>query len=184
MTTHPHLAGFLTDLDAVIADAPADATGALWRLTGAGRGLDSNLIRLRPGAVIAEHAEPALDVLLVVMEGAGRIDTQDGPHRLRPHSAFWLARGARRSLTAGPEGMTYLTVHTRRPGLGIGGARTAAAEAPVAATAPVPPPAPPPAPAEGGESACLLHRVCPDCGRLAGEAGARYCSRCGTELPD
>ncbi|WP_405977249.1 hypothetical protein [Streptomyces sp. NBC_00158] len=166
MTTHPHLAGILTDLDAVIAEAPADATGALWRLTGTGRGLDSNLIRLPPGTVIAEHAEPALDVLLVVVEGGGRIDTEDGPHRLRPHTACWLARGARRSLTAGPQGLTYLTVHTRRPGLGIGTAGRAAGTA------------------EGGETACLLHRVCPDCGRLATESGARYCSRCGTALPD
>ncbi|MDK9500288.1 hypothetical protein QEZ40_005919 [Streptomyces katrae] len=166
MTTHPHLAGFLTDLDAVIAEAPADATGALWRLTGTGRGLDANLIRLRPGTVIAEHAEPALDVLLVVVEGGGRIDTEDGPHRLRPHTACWLARGARRSLTAGPQGLAYLTVHTRRPGLGIGtSGRTADA-------------------AEGGETACLLHRVCPDCGRLATEPAARYCSHCGTALPD
>ncbi|MEU9714421.1 hypothetical protein [Streptomyces sp. NPDC047976] len=166
MTTHPHLAGILTDLDAVIAEAPADATGALWRLTGTGRGLDANLIRLRPGTVIAEHAEPALDVLLVVVEGGGRIDTEDGPHRLRPHTACWLARGARRSLTAGPHGLAYLTVHTRRPGLGIGTAGRAAGAA------------------EGGETACLLHRVCPDCGRLATEPAARYCSRCGTALPD
>ncbi|MFF5705083.1 hypothetical protein ACFY7H_21630 [Streptomyces sp. NPDC012794] len=166
MTTHPQLTGILTDLDEVIAGAPADATGALWRLTGTGRGLDSNLIRLRPGAAIAEHAEPALDVLLVVVEGGGRIDTEDGPHPLRPHTACWLARGARRSLTAGPQGLTYLTVHTRRPGLGIG-----TAGRPVDA-------------AEGGETACLLHRVCPDCGRLATDSGARYCSRCGTGLPD
>ncbi|MFF3017663.1 cupin domain-containing protein [Streptomyces sp. NPDC057939] len=178
MTTHPHLAGVLTDLDAVIADAPADATGALWRLTGSGRGLDSNLIRLRPRAVIGEHAEPALDVLLVVVEGGGRMDTDDGPLDLRPHSAVWLARNARRSLTAGPDGLTYLTVHTRRPGLGIG---TAAAGAP--ADRPAPMPAALPAP-EGGEPACLLHRVCADCGRPATESAARYCSRCGERLPD
>ncbi|MEU8777899.1 hypothetical protein [Streptomyces sp. NPDC048606] len=184
MTTHPHLAGFPTDLDAVIADAPAEASGALWRLTGTGRGLDSNLVRLRPGAVIAEHAEPVLDVLLVVMEGAGRIDTEDGPHRLRRHSAFWLARGARRSLTAGPDGMTYLTVHTRRPGLGIGGVRAGEQAGPGSGAGAVGGRPVDPAPAEGGEPACLLHRVCADCGRLAAEADARYCARCGTALPD
>ncbi|MGW0392652.1 hypothetical protein ACWDYJ_17480 [Streptomyces sp. NPDC003042] len=178
MMTHPHSAGVLTDLDAVIADAPADASGALWRLTGAERGLDSNLIRLRPGAVVAEHAEPVLDVLLVVVEGTGRIDTEDGPHPLRPHSAVWLARNARRSLTAGPDGLTYLTVHARRPGLGIG-IRPGLGRG----SAPAPAPAPP-APAEGGETACLLHRVCPGCGRLATESAARYCSRCGNELAD
>ncbi|MFJ8209568.1 hypothetical protein [Streptomyces sp. NPDC096033] len=162
--TQPRPAGLLTDLDAVLAEAPADSTGALWRLTGAGRGLDSNLVRLRPGAAIAEHAEPLLDVLLVVVAGDGRLDTPDGPHPLRPHSACWLPRGSRRSLTAGPEGLAYLTVHTRRPGLGI---------APAA-----------PTPAGGGEPACLLHRVCPACGRLATEPAAAHCSRCGTELPE
>ncbi|MFF4317996.1 cupin domain-containing protein [Streptomyces sp. NPDC001568] len=170
--THPHPAGALTDLDAVIADAPADATGALWRLTGTGRGLDSNLVRMRPGAVIAEHAEPALDVLLIVVGGGGRIDIAEGPLALRPHCAVWLARNARRSLTAGPDGLTYLTVHTRRPGLGIG---ATAAGAGVPAVLPEP---------EGGETACLLHRVCAGCGRLATEPGARHCSRCGDELPD
>lgn len=184
MTTHPDPTGVLADLDAVIEGAPDGATGALWRLTGAARGLDANLIRLRPDAVIAEHAEPVLDVLLVVVDGTGRIDTEDGAHRLRPHSAVLLARGARRSLTAGPGGMTYLTVHTRRPGLGIGTAAGAAVGGAVGVGAG---PAAPPATgvrAEGGESACLLHRVCPDCGRLATESDARYCSRCGAGLPD
>ncbi|MEV0991781.1 hypothetical protein [Streptomyces sp. NPDC049949] len=43
--------------------------------------------------------------------------------------------------------------------------------------------APAPEYAEGGEPACLLHLVCPDCGRLADERGARTCSRCGGPLP-
>ncbi|MET9604321.1 hypothetical protein ABZZ17_04540 [Streptomyces sp. NPDC006512] len=182
MMTHPHPAGVLTDLDAVIADAPADATGAVWRLTEAGRGLDSNLIRLRPGTVIGEHAEPTVDVLLVVVWGGGRIDTEDGPVALRTHSVVWLARNSRRSLTAGPAGLTYLTVHARRPGLGIATA-TGARPADLPADLPAAPPAPAPA-EEGGETACLLHRVCAGCGRLATESDARYCSRCGAELPD
>ncbi|MFF2197452.1 hypothetical protein [Streptomyces sp. NPDC058157] len=160
--TQPPPARVLTDLDAVIAEAREDSTGALWRLTGAGRALDSNLVRLRPGAAIAEHTEPLLDVLLVVVAGGGRLETPDGPHALRPHAACWLPRGTRRSLAAGPEGLAYLTVHTRRPGLGIA----------------------PAAPDEGGEPACLLSRVCPACGRLATEAAAAYCCRCGTRLPD
>ncbi|WP_327360695.1 hypothetical protein [Streptomyces sp. NBC_01296] len=47
-----------------------------------------------------------------------------------------------------------------------------------------PPPAPAPAPASGGEPACLLHLVCPDCGRLATGRGAPACSHCGSPLPD
>ncbi|GAA1900076.1 hypothetical protein GCM10009716_07400 [Streptomyces sodiiphilus] len=36
---------------------------------------------------------------------------------------------------------------------------------------------------EGGEAACLLHRVCPECGRLADDPRARECARCGRGLP-
>ncbi|MFJ5548091.1 hypothetical protein [Streptomyces sp. NPDC093225] len=36
---------------------------------------------------------------------------------------------------------------------------------------------------EGGETACLLHLVCPGCGRLATAPGARLCPRCGGPLP-
>ncbi|MFE2478899.1 hypothetical protein [Streptomyces sp. NPDC059389] len=53
-----------------------------------------------------------------------------------------------------------------------------------AAPAPAGPAAPAPGHAEGGEPACLLHLVCPDCGRLADDRGARTCSRCGGPLPD
>ncbi|WP_308315649.1 hypothetical protein [Streptomyces sp. ISL-100] len=98
---------------------------------------------------------------MVVVQGSGRLGTGAEAHPVTLHSAVWLARGSRRSLTAGPDGMTYLTVHTRRPGLGV---------APISA--------------EGGEAACLLPQVCPDCGRLATEQGARYCARCGSPLPD
>ncbi|WP_411102959.1 hypothetical protein [Streptomyces sp. cmx-4-9] len=35
---------------------------------------------------------------------------------------------------------------------------------------------------EGGESACLLHLVCPDCGRLTIGRGATVCSCCGAPL--
>ncbi|MFE2142287.1 hypothetical protein ACFXA3_11165 [Streptomyces sp. NPDC059456] len=36
----------------------------------------------------------------------------------------------------------------------------------------------------GGEPACLLHLVCPDCGRLADGPSARSCAHCGGPLPD
>ncbi|WP_308315650.1 hypothetical protein [Streptomyces sp. ISL-100] len=48
MTGHSPFAGAVTDLETAMAEAPADAAGALWRLTGAQRGLDANLIRLQP----------------------------------------------------------------------------------------------------------------------------------------
>ncbi|MEV3992315.1 cupin domain-containing protein [Streptomyces sp. NPDC049837] len=143
-------------------DVPADRGGALWRLAADGRQLDANLIRVTPDTRVPAHVEPDLDVLLYVVDGGGRLDTGDGEQPLEAGSLVWLPRGARRGVAAGPGGLTYLTVHRRRPGLTI---RTAAAPA-------------------GGEAACLLHRVCPECGRLApDESDVRFCGRCGTPLP-
>ncbi|MGH3094636.1 MAG: hypothetical protein ACRDMV_01385 [Streptosporangiales bacterium] len=35
---------------------------------------------------------------------------------------------------------------------------------------------------EGGDAACWLNRVCPECGRLNGELGDGTCETCGAEL--
>ncbi|MET9962214.1 hypothetical protein ABZ128_24690 [Streptomyces sp. NPDC006326] len=163
MTTSPsHPGEVLTDLDAVTAAAAPEASDAPGRLTGSRSGLDSRLIRLGPGASRTEGFEAGPDVLIVVLQGAGTLDTRDGPRQLQAHTAAWLPQAPPRALTAGPDGMTYLSTHPR-PGTGH----------PEGTASP-----------EGGESACLLHRVCPDCGRLATEPGARHCSRCGSPLPD
>ncbi|MCX5386788.1 hypothetical protein [Streptomyces sp. NBC_00083] len=150
----------VADLGRELAAAPPHAGGALWRLSESGRGLDANLLRLPPGRTIDEHTDLSLDVLLVVLEGGGHLRTQDGTEELRPVTALWLPKGSRRALVAGADGMGYLSVHRRRPGLTIGGAPGE----------------------EGGEAACLLARVCPECGRLSGERGARFCWSCGTAL--
>ncbi|RST16429.1 cupin domain-containing protein [Streptomyces sp. WAC05374] len=144
-------------------DVPAGRGGALWRLAADGRQLDANLIRVTPDTRVPAHVEPDLDVFLYVVDGEGRLDTGSGEQPLAAGSVVWLPRGARRGVVAGPGGLTYLTVHRRRPGLTI---RSAAAP-------------------EGGEAACLLHRVCPECGRLAPDGSdVRFCGRCGTRLPE
>lgn len=37
---------------------------------------------------------------------------------------------------------------------------------------------------EGGEPVCLLHRVCPECGRLAEDETSTACPTCGAALRD
>ncbi|MER0245930.1 hypothetical protein AAHZ94_28930 [Streptomyces sp. HSW2009] len=178
----------------------------MWRLSPDQRQLDANVIRLPAGAEVAAHLEARLDVLLYVIDGGGRLFNDAAPEAdaeagsaagasptvtaqatpapatpaeqsdndgqqpstegqlVRPGDLVWLPRGSRRAVSAGPAGLVYLTVHRRRPGLTIG--------------------APAPIEREGGDAACLLHRVCVECGRLAPETDARYCSRCGTVLPN
>ncbi|MDX3234569.1 cupin domain-containing protein [Streptomyces sp. ME03-5709C] len=159
--------GVLAQVADLIGRTPVGQRGALWRLGADRRQLDANVIRLPAGAEVRPHVEADLDVLLYVVDGGGHLSGSEGERQttLAPGALAWLPRGTRRALFAGAAGLTYLTVHARRPGLTI---------AAPAGRAPAP---------EAGEAACLLHRVCPECGRLAGESDALYCSRCGSGLP-
>ncbi|MEU2154446.1 AraC family ligand binding domain-containing protein [Streptomyces sp. NPDC019396] len=157
--------GVLARLAELSREASEDQGGALWRLAAGGRQLDANLVRLLPDTHVAEHVEPALDVLLYVTAGSGQLRVDGMWQDLTEGSVVWLPRGTRRALHAGPDGLIQLSVHRRRPGLAIRTPATGAEE-------------------EGGERACLLDRVCAECGRLASESDARYCSRCGERLPD
>lgn len=108
----------LCDTAALAALGDASA-GALWRLAESGRQLDANVVRLPPGHRVDTHREPDLDVLLLVLAGHGTLTAPDGPHPLPAGSLTWLPHGSTRSLAAGAEGLTYLTVHRRRPGMTI-----------------------------------------------------------------
>ncbi|WP_432058446.1 AraC family ligand binding domain-containing protein [Streptomyces sp. bgisy022] len=101
---------------AALDDAPA---GALWRLAESGRQLDANVVRIPPGQRVDTHREPDLDVLLLVLAGSGTLTAPDGTHPLRQGSLTWLPHGSTRSLAADTDGLTYLTVHRRRPGMRI-----------------------------------------------------------------
>ncbi|MEV4441112.1 hypothetical protein AB0K09_19245 [Streptomyces sp. NPDC049577] len=112
------VARLLCDTKALTAGRPA-STGALWRLAEPGRQLDANLVHLPPGECVRTHVEPDLDVLLVVVAGAGTLGTARGPQPLAEGSLIWLPHGSSRSVTAGGDGLSYLTVHRRRPGMQI-----------------------------------------------------------------
>lgn len=118
-TASTSLPRILCDTTALIADGDPDATGAVWKLPMQQRDLDSNVINLPPAGRIDAHAGPGLDVLLLVLAGSGRLETEHEPLDLRAGALVWLPRRSRRSFTAGAEGLTYLTVHQRKPGLGL-----------------------------------------------------------------
>ncbi|MFC9249000.1 hypothetical protein ACFT7S_34710 [Streptomyces sp. NPDC057136] len=165
MNATPHVLAVLDDVLASIA--PGDR-GSLWQLSEPGRQLDANLVHLPADAEVAEHQENTLDVLVVVLAGSGRLTTGPDTLDLTPTTVTWLPRTSRRALAAGPEGLSYLTVHRRRPALTI--------------QSPAGPPVSASASAEGGEAPCLLDRVCPSCGRVAEGAAPRFCAECGERL--
>lgn len=157
----------LAVLDEIVASADPGGRGALWRLAEQGRELDANVVRLPPGAGVGEHQEDTLDVLFVVLAGGGLLRTgEGGTLELAPTTVLWLPRTSRRALEAGPEGLTYLTVHRRRPGLTV----KPAVRTPSYAD-------------EGGEAPCMLDLVCPGCGRLSADRDPKYCSACGEAFP-
>ncbi|MFC7894369.1 cupin domain-containing protein [Streptomyces sp. NPDC057381] len=95
------------------------AAGALWRLAEPGRQLDANVVRVPAGGRVGTHTEPDLDVLLIVLDGTADLVRADGERPLRAGALTWLPHGSARGIAAGPDGVTYLTVHRRRPGMRI-----------------------------------------------------------------
>ncbi|MFG2559321.1 cupin domain-containing protein [Streptomyces sp. NPDC048496] len=159
-------ARILAVLDELLTEVGPEERGALWQLAEQGRELDANLVRLPPDAEVGEHQEDVLDVLLVVIAGSGRVVAGGDVLNLAPTTVVWLPRTSRRALAAGPDGLAYLTVHRRRPGLNI----KPSVHASVAH--------------EGGEGPCMLDRVCPECGRLSPDPAPVFCSRCGERFPE
>lgn len=98
-----------------------DKLGIVW--TQACDDLNLNLMVLEPGRSIAEHVNAAFDVLVVGVRGAGAISIDGEEDILGPGRIAVIPRGTRRSISAGPPGLAYLTCHRRRQGLQPGPVR-------------------------------------------------------------
>lgn len=108
--------------EAVVADlggTTTDSGGVVWSLPHGGD-LDANLVRLRPGGQIAEHLNDEVDVLVFVQSGNGELVIDGEVHPLRGDVLALIPRGARRQMTAGPFGVTYLSIHRHRGPLTVG----------------------------------------------------------------
>jgi len=99
------------------AEADPGHSGAAWKLQMEGRDLDSNIIRLPAEDTIEAHTGPEIDVLIHVLAGSGELTTELDTIALEVGALLWLPRRSRRQFTAGPEGLSYLTVHRRRQAL-------------------------------------------------------------------
>lgn len=103
-----------------VLKAPAEASGSIWKLEPHTRGLDCNIIAIPPGEEIPRHEGPDLDVVIVVLDGSGVLDTEGESIPLEDGSMVWLPKLSIRRFGAGPEGLRYFSVHTRKRGLQIG----------------------------------------------------------------
>jgi len=87
------------------------------RWTPASEDLHVNLVDLRPGEEIGEHANTALDVLLTCLDGRGTLVVDGEPVEMAGGSVALIPRGAQRAVIAGDAGMRYTTCHRKRGGL-------------------------------------------------------------------
>jgi len=60
-----------------------------------------------------------VDVLVFVQSGAGQLTIDGTVRRFATDHIAMIPKGARRSISAGPAGVTYLSVHRRRDPLAI-----------------------------------------------------------------
>lgn len=104
---------------AEILSAPADASGSIWKLEPHTRGLDCNIIAIAPGEEISRHEGPDLDVVIVVLDGSGVLETETNFIDLVNGSMVWLPKLSVRRFVAGENGLRYFSVHTRKRGLQI-----------------------------------------------------------------
>ena len=94
--------------------------GVIWSVTGP-RQIEANLVVLGPGGRIDEHCNSSVDVLLVVLGGSGQMTVDTVLVPLALHSLVLVPRGSTRALTAGTEGIRYLSSHIAGTGPAITG---------------------------------------------------------------
>lgn len=127
MTTDP-AARARTDEQEPLALTPVDLArvegsgGVVWSVSPTG--FHTNLVVLEAHGSIASHRNDALDVLVVVLDGAGTAAVDGETVVLSPATAVLVPCGAVRSITAGPTGLRYLTVHAQRGPLTISARET------------------------------------------------------------
>lgn len=115
-----------TALPRVVADTAdlfdsmaRQTAGSVWQLDPETRDLDANIIVLQPDDEIGMHTGPELDVLILMLEGSGELETELTTIPVQQGAVLWLPKKAQRRFVAGADGLKYFTVHQRKPTLNI-----------------------------------------------------------------
>ena len=132
----------MADLSSYLHGAGGD--GVHWTLEGPGE-LNVNLVHLDAGHAMGEHANEAVDVVIVVLAGTGRLTIDGRGTALAPHVVAHVPRTSLRSVRADEHGLDYLSIHRRRGPLDLGPPRGSAAADKEAAHD------------QGGDPACWAH---------------------------
>jgi quercetin dioxygenase-like cupin family protein len=105
-------------LSAVMANAAAPVgNGPIWGT--ASEDLNATLLTWREGEGPPEHVNDERDVLVVVLAGSATVSTDADECELAAGETMIIEKGRGRRITAGRDGVRYLSVHRRRPPLQI-----------------------------------------------------------------
>jgi len=105
------------DAGAAVDTMSPQGTGPLW---GAETDdLNATLLAWPPGSGPSEHVNSERDLLLVVLSGSATVKVEGEARAIAAGQAIVIEKGSARRITAGPEGVRYLSVHARRPPLQI-----------------------------------------------------------------
>jgi quercetin dioxygenase-like cupin family protein len=86
--------------------------GPVWG--AASEDLNATLLEWPAGGGPSEHVNDERDVLYVVISGTATLVLDGVATELQTGEALIVDKGIRRALSAGPEGVCYLTAHVRR----------------------------------------------------------------------
>ncbi len=81
--------------------------------------LNTTLLVWPAGHRVSSHVNAERDVLLVVLSGSATVTIDGARHELEAGGALVIGKGVVREVTAGPDGVRYLSVHRKRPPLEI-----------------------------------------------------------------
>ena len=104
-------------LTALVNAAGNEGSGPVWGT--ASEELNATLLEWRAGEGPPEHVNEERDVLVVVLAGSATLSADGDEHELSVGDATIIAKGRRRKIEAGREGVRYLSVHRRRAPLQI-----------------------------------------------------------------
>ena len=105
------------DTRAAVDTQSPEGGGPLWGTET--NDLNATLLAWPPGGGPSEHVNIERDVLLVVLSGSATVKVDGEARAIAAGQAIVIEKGSARRITAGPEGVRYLSVHARRPPLQI-----------------------------------------------------------------
>ena len=76
--------------------------------------LNATLLAWRPDHRVAPHRNDERDVLMIVIDGSAVVALDEVEHAIVADELLLLPRGSTRALTAGPDGVRYVSIHMRR----------------------------------------------------------------------